>query len=229
MNLRRILPALLLPALCLSPVSRASAQDTPPPPAGQPAPPAGPHRPMQHRDMKQDFHHDDKRGPEGHGEMHGPGGPGDMHESLSHILPPGMWWKSPDVATKIGLTADQQKKIDDIFLQSRVALIDMHASLAKEQLLLEPLLSANPVDQTKALAQIDKIAETRASLEKTVAKMLLSIRGVLTPDEWTKLQALHGPHGPGGPPQGGPGGMHHGGPPTKSELELGRPEAVNAE
>jgi len=113
----------------------------------------------------------------------------------------GMWWKSPEVATRIGLTPDQQKKIDDLFLQSRVQLIHMHASLEEEQLLLEPILNANPVDEAKAVAQIDKIADTRASLEKENAKMLLHIRGVLTPDQWTKLQASrdamhHHDHGP---------------------------------
>ena len=70
-------------------------------------------------------------------------------------------------------------------------LIDLHASLEKEELLLEPLMNANPVDQTRALAQIGKIADTRAELEKTDAKMLLSIRAVLNADQWTKLQDRH--------------------------------------
>ncbi len=112
-------------------------------------------------------------------EFHG-GGPGEMGRFA--------WWKNPEVAQKIGLSADQQKRIDDLFLQSRIQLVHLHASLEEEQLKLDPLLSANPVDQAKAGAQIDKIADTRASLEKANAKMLLSIRGVLSADQWTKLQ-----------------------------------------
>jgi len=123
----------------------------------------------------------------------------------------GMWWKNPELVTRIGLTPDQQKKIDDLFLQSRVQLIHMHASLEEEQLLLEPILNANPVDEPKAVAQIDKIADTRASLEKENAKMLLHIRGVLTPDQWTKLQASrdamhHHDRGPKDDSKNGPGG-----------------------
>ena len=105
------------------------------------------------------------------------------------ILPPGTWWKDADLTTRIGLTADQQKRIDDLFVQNRVQLIHMHASLDEEQVLLEPLLNANPIDLGKALSQINKIADTRADLEKANAKMLLSMRGVLTPDQWTRLQA----------------------------------------
>lgn len=129
------------------------------------------------------------------------------HRGMSGGFERGMWWKSPEVAARIGLSPEQQKKIEDIVLQSRVQLIDLHASLEKEQLLMEPLLNANPVDQPKAMAQIDKIADTRATLEKTNAKMLLSIRGVLTADQWTKLQAGHHQmrRGSDGPGRRGPG------------------------
>jgi Spy/CpxP family protein refolding chaperone len=147
-------------------------------------------------------------------------GPGDQ------MLPEGTWWRNPEVVTRLGLTADQTKRIDEIFLQSRVQLIDLHASLEKEELLLEPLMNASPVDQTRALAQIGKIADTRAELEKTDAKMLLGIRAVLNADQWTKLQARHrGEHGPEMRGQGGPGGPRgamgrgpgQGGPPPQPE------------
>ena len=114
------------------------------------------------------------------------------------MLPFGMWWKNPDVAARIGLTAEQQKRIGDLFLQSRVQLIHMHASLQEEQLLLEPLLDATPLNEAKAMAQIDKIADTRADLEKANAKMLLDIRSVLTADQWSKLRNRpRGMRGPG--------------------------------
>jgi Spy/CpxP family protein refolding chaperone len=143
----------------------ASAAQAQPAPAAAPAPPAG-----KYKDMK--MNHD---GPERGGGM--------------GIVPPGTWWKNPAVVTALTLTADQQKKLDDLFLQSRISLIHLHASLEEEQLKLEPLLNANPPDQAKSLAQISKIADLRADLEKANAKMLLSLRGVLTADQWTKLQA----------------------------------------
>ncbi len=140
------------------------------------------------------------RGPQG--EKHrGPDGPG-MDRG---IIPPGAWWQDSETVAAIGLSADQQKHIEDLFIQSRTQLIQLHANLETEQLQLEPVLNANPIDQAKALAVIDKIANSRAELEKANAKMLLSIRGVLTPEQWTKLQAQR-PHGRGGP--GGPDGKH---------------------
>jgi Spy/CpxP family protein refolding chaperone len=110
-----------------------------------------------------------------------------MHPG-SRIVPPGEWWKNPDVIQKLILTDDQQKKMDGIFQQSRLQLIDLKANLEKQEVVLEPMLNANPPDSAKALAQIGKVADARAELEKTNAKMLLGIRSVLTADQWTKLQ-----------------------------------------
>jgi Spy/CpxP family protein refolding chaperone len=131
--------------------------------------------------------------------------------------PPGIWWKNPDIIQKLTITPDQQKRMDDIFQQSRLQLIDLKAAVEKQEVLLEPMLAANPPDTNKVLAQIDKAAQARAELEKANAKMLLGIRTVLTPDQWTKLQAEErgnrrmirdrmpiGPDGPGGTGDRGP-------------------------
>jgi periplasmic protein CpxP/Spy len=120
--------------------------------------------------------------------------------------PHGRWWNNPEVAQKVGLSAEQQKKMDDIFLQSRLKLIDDHAAVEKEEAILEPLLSAEQPDEARILAQIDKVAQSRAELEKANARMLLGLRGVLTTAQWKTLQTLrterredrHGPDGPRG-------------------------------
>ena len=132
-------------------------------------------------------------------------------EAGLRIGPGGTWWKNPTVVQRLGLTPDQAKKMDDIFQQSRIQLIDLKANVEKQDAMLEPLLSANPVDTAKASAQIDKVAQARADLEKTDAKMLLGIRAVLTPDQWTKLHDHAGGRGPGGGP-GGPAAHNDFGP-----------------
>ncbi len=103
----------------------------------------------------------------------------------------GKWWDNPDLAPKLGLSTDQQKQMDDIFQQSRLKLIDQHASVEKEETKLEPLISADSPDENQILAQIDRVAQARAELEKANARMLLGIRRVMTPDQWKKLKELH--------------------------------------
>lgn len=133
------------------------------------------------------------------------GGEGGGMGPGSRIAPAGMWWKNPMVVQRLTLTPEQTKKMDDIFQQSRIQLIDLRADVQKQEVMLEPLLSANPLDSAKTMVQIDKVADARANLEKADAKMLLGIRGVLTPDQWTKLHT-RGPGAPGAGAQTGPGG-----------------------
>jgi len=145
----------------------------------------------------------------------------------------GRWWNDPKLAQEVGLTADQQKKMDDILQQNRLKLIDLNAALQKQEATMQPLMEAEQPDENKILAQIDAIAQARAELEKGNARMLLGIRQVLTPDQWTKLKALRaekkeqwgregrgmrrGPGGPGGPGSSadGPGGP----PPPQPQME----------
>jgi Spy/CpxP family protein refolding chaperone len=102
---------------------------------------------------------------------------------------PGTWWNNPEMVTRLGLTKEQQKKMDDIFQQFRLTLIDMNAALSKEELIMDPLIAAERLDEVKILAQIDRIAQARAELEKANSRMLLAIRQSLTMEQWTKIQS----------------------------------------
>jgi Spy/CpxP family protein refolding chaperone len=113
----------------------------------------------------------------------------------------GRWWWNPQMVQTLGVNSDQQKKMDDIFQQHRLQLIDLTATVEREEVTLQPLMAADQPDEPKIIAQIDKVAQARAELEKADARMLLGIRRVLTPDQWKKLQS--GTPGPGR----GPGGQ----------------------
>ena len=133
-------------------------------------------------------------------------------ERIFHMGPHGRWWNNPDLVKKLGLTTDQQKKMDAVFEQSRPALMDLLGTVRKEEMSMDPLLAADSPDETKVVAQIDRIAQARAQLEKANARMLLGLRRLLTPDQWKTLQAdeakgdFGGYHPHFGPMGGPPGG-----------------------
>jgi periplasmic protein CpxP/Spy len=93
------------------------------------------------------------------------------------------------MAKKLDMSGDQVKKMDDIFQQMRFKLIDLNGNLRKEEATLDPLMQADQPDDAKLLPQIDRVANARAELEKANARLLLSIRHVLTVDQWKKLQS----------------------------------------
>ena len=179
------------------------AQGPPTPPQGQPAQQqqpgqqAGPGGPGSRGGMR------------GRDDMPPPPRPGrNSPERMLQPGPGGRWWNNPEIAQRFSLNSDQQKKMDDIFQANRLRLIDLNATLQKDEITMEPLLAAENPDEAKILAQIDKVAQARAELEKANARFLLGIRRVLTPEQWKKLQAERpnggGPGGPGG--RRGPGG-----------------------
>ena len=144
------------------------------------------------------------RGERGKFDHRGPGG------EMRGILPPGRWWKNAEVVKAIGLDDAQVQKIEHVFQDSRMKLVDVHANLQKEELKLEPVLEADNPDESAVLAAIDRITAARAGLEKANAQMAFAIRRVLTPDQWKKLRDLRQHHGHFPPPLDGPRGDRRG-------------------
>jgi Spy/CpxP family protein refolding chaperone len=105
---------------------------------------------------------------------------------------PGKWWKNSALMTKIGVSDEQVQKIEKIFQDHRLDLVDLHAVLEKQEAILDPLIEADQPDESQVITQIDKVAQARANLEKSNAQMLLAIRRVLTVDQWKKLRDLPG-------------------------------------
>ena len=122
----------------------------------------------------------------------GPGGPG-----FGQHRPPmeramrgdhGQWWNNPKVAEKLKLTDDQRKAMDEIFQQHREKLVDLRGSVEKAEIEMEPLVRADQPNESAVLAQIDKVAQSRAELEKANARFLFELRAKLTPDQWKQVQ-----------------------------------------
>jgi protein CpxP len=154
-------------------------------------------------------------GPGRNGPMPGPAQMGGPRQS-----PGGKWWDDPEMVKRLGITADQQKKMDDIWQQSRLKLIDLSAALEKEEVVMGGLMKGPQLDDAKILPVVDRIAQARAELEKADVRLMLAIRHVLTPEQWEKM-GDQGPRpqrvGPGGPGPGPGPGNGPGRPPQEEE------------
>ena len=116
---------------------------------------------------------------------------GGRGHGMGHRVP-GRWWKDSELMRKIGVSDEQVEKIEKIFQDHRLQLIDLHAALEKQEAILEPLIEAGQPDESQVVAQIDNVAQARANLEKSNTLMLLAIRRVLTVEQWKKLRDLRG-------------------------------------
>jgi len=122
----------------------------------------------------------------------GMGGPGfGMHQPPMERalgLNGGRWWNNQSLVDKLKLTDDQRKAMDQILLDHRKDLIDKRATLERAELDLEPMMQDDQPSESQVLAQIDKVAQARAELEKANARFLLAIRARLSPDQWKQLK-----------------------------------------
>lgn len=101
----------------------------------------------------------------------------------------GQWWRNPDVAEKIGLSDQQKQQLEKISQDGRLKMIDLRANLEKQQVILGPMLRTYHPDEAAVLAQVDKVSQARAALEKQRIQTMLATRGVLTEEQWNKLQS----------------------------------------
>jgi Spy/CpxP family protein refolding chaperone len=99
------------------------------------------------------------------------------------------WWNNPVMVEKLKLSDDQRKAMDQILLDHKEKLIDLRAGVEKAELAMEPLMGEDQPNEAKILAQIDKVAQARAELEKANARFLLALRGKLSAEQWKALQA----------------------------------------
>ncbi len=160
----------------------------------------------------------------------------------------GRWWNNPEMIEKLKLTDEQRKAMDGILLQHREKLVDLRGNVEKAELEMEPLMGDDQPNEARILAQIDKVAQARAELEKANARFLLALRGKLTPEQWKQVQAFRASRGQQGkgwrqdgqrpghqdrqdhrkrqqmpppPPPNGPQGMLDGGPGPEEQAAPG--------
>jgi Spy/CpxP family protein refolding chaperone len=116
------------------------------------------------------------------------------------------WWKDPEVAQKLHLSDDQVQKLEKIAQDHQIQETD-------------------PPDEAQGFAQIDKVSQARATLEKSHVEMLMATRHVLTTEQAQMLRDLRPnfaqPRPGFGPPDEGPGGPREG---RQGESPNGPPE-----
>ena len=121
--------------------------------------------------------------PDGPGTLGGPGG-------AMHWLLPGKWWKHPKASTELNLSPEQINKLDDIFTKHKSSMIDIKATIEHKELELGNLIDKDNADDNAILKVADNLIAAKGELQKTMIRMVLDMKKVLTPDQVKKLKAF---------------------------------------
>lgn len=110
------------------------------------------------------------------------------------------WWENRLVVTSLNLSESQTKQLNAIQSSYVGRLMELRAAANKAESNLEDVYNQAPSDDLKADAAIDQYANARDNLTRTLSKMSLQMRNVLTAEQWQELQSRQA--GRGGPRQG---------------------------
>jgi TonB family protein len=113
----------------------------------------------------------------------------------------GKWWKNSEIVKELELSEAQIDQIEQIFLSHRPALAELNKELKHRNEELKTSMQADPMDEALVRAQTELVSAARSALEKENTSMTLSIRKVLTGEQWKTLEGIKpaGPYIAGGP------------------------------
>ena len=127
----------------------------------------------------------------GPGNLGGIGGSrGDRSDSSrggSQLAPPGRWWDDKSVAKSLKLRTDQKVRMDSIFEQNRNSLLSSYLGLQQAEGRMVELRKSPNLDETALNAQMDRVAQARAELEKSYTHLQLQLRKEMDPDQLARL------------------------------------------
>ncbi len=122
----------------------------------------------------------------------GGGGGGTMPSSRGTMQrgPTGRWWDESKYAQKVGLTSDQQRRMDGVFADNREALVSGLDTLRRAEARLDAVSAEDRPSESALSTEIQNVAQARADLEKANTHMVLQIRNEMTQEQVKKMEKL---------------------------------------
>ncbi len=100
------------------------------------------------------------------------------------------WWRIPRVAERLDLKDAEKKELDELFVESRRALIDLKSDLERERFELDNLMGQETLDEEAVMGQFKKLEKARANLAAERFRFLLQVRKVLDSERYQNLKML---------------------------------------
>lgn len=99
------------------------------------------------------------------------------------------WWMSDHYKRELGLTADQSRRLEEVFQAALPTLRSQKKALDDAEQQFSQVMQRN--NYSLVMEQVDQLEAARANLNRTRTMMLVNMRKVLTTDQWIKLDAMH--------------------------------------
>ena len=108
--------------------------------------------------------------------------------AADQALPPGKWWRRPEIVQALVLTDEQQSRLDAIFRTAANDLIDLRGSVEKQNISLRGLLDQPQLDRSAIHREAAHLSEAKGRLFDRELSMLIDMRAVLTDPQWSRMR-----------------------------------------
>jgi len=105
-------------------------------------------------------------------------------------IPPGKWWRRPQVSKELNLTEEEISKLDKQFIDNRRKLIKLESAVKSELFELDNILDSENLDEKATVKQFDKLQQARTNLANEQFRSLLEIRKILGLERFRQLKML---------------------------------------
>ena len=125
---------------------------------------------------------------------------------------PGPFWRSERARASLGITAEQQAKLESDFKEARLAMVDLRAAIEKKRMAFDDRLEAESFDEGAAKSAATDLEAALAQLHQAETGHAIALRRILTAEQYQKVRTMRPPMPPrrhggrGGPGPDGAGG-----------------------
>src|SRR5882724_4106573 len=103
-------------------------------------------------------------------------------------LPPGKWWRRPEIVQQLNLAEEQQNRLEAIFRTAAADLIDLRGEVEKQNIALRGDLDQPQLERAAIRRDAQKLSDARGRLFDRELMMLVDMRAVLNDSQWQRMR-----------------------------------------
>jgi hypothetical protein len=103
-------------------------------------------------------------------------------------MPPGKWWRKPEIIQVLNLSEEQQDRLDNIFATSANDLIDLRGEVEKQSIALRVAIDRPQLDRDAIRQAAQKLNDAQGRKFQRELMMLVDMRGVLADAQWNRMR-----------------------------------------
>lgn len=115
------------------------------------------------------------------------------------------WWRDHALLPRLDLEPARRARLEETYAAARSRLDELSAAVADAEAELAEATHAREPDERAFTPRLDRLVAARAQLESEHVGLLLTVRSMLTPAQWQRLQQLQRANDPGPGREGEPG------------------------